>query len=102
MANQIKLKIITPDGIICDKLVDIVIVRTINGYLGILHGHIPLVSTIIPSKLKYKINEKEEVYDIQGGILQTTQDTVKILADSIILDKERSIKMQRQIKRKID
>ncbi|WP_338954906.1 F0F1 ATP synthase subunit epsilon [Spiroplasma endosymbiont of Polydrusus cervinus] len=83
MANQISLKIITPQGVIVNCLVDIVTVKTITGYMGILYGHIPFVSTIVPSEMVYKINNKEYKLSIAGGILQVEQEFVKILADEV-------------------
>ncbi|MBH8622470.1 F0F1 ATP synthase subunit epsilon [Spiroplasma poulsonii] len=83
MANQIALKIITPQGVIVDNPVDIVTVRTITGYMGILYGHIPLVSTLTPSEMSYKINNQEHKLNIGGGILQVEQEFVKILTDEV-------------------
>ncbi|WP_425380157.1 FoF1 ATP synthase subunit delta/epsilon [Spiroplasma endosymbiont of Stenodema calcarata] len=83
MANQIDLKIITPQGVIVDNPVDIVTVRTITGYMGILYGHIPVVSTLVPSEMSYKINNEEHKLNISGGILQVEQEFVKILTDEV-------------------
>ncbi len=83
MANQIILKIITPQGVIVNRLVDIITVKTIMGYMGILYGHIPLVSIIVPSEMTYKVNNKEYKLSIAGGILQVEQEFVKILADEV-------------------
>ncbi|RUO86807.1 FoF1 ATP synthase subunit delta/epsilon [Spiroplasma endosymbiont of Megaselia nigra] len=83
MANQISLKIITPQGVIVNRLVDIITVKTITGYMGILYGHIPLFSTIVPSEMTYKVNNKEYKLSIAGGILQVEQEFVKILADEV-------------------
>ncbi|WP_374696633.1 FoF1 ATP synthase subunit delta/epsilon [Spiroplasma endosymbiont of Polydrusus formosus] len=83
MANQIGLKIITPHGVAVNCLVDIVTVKTITGYMGILYGHISLVSTIVPSEIAYKINNKEYKLSIAGGILQVEHEFVKILTDEV-------------------
>lgn len=81
--NKTNLKIITPQGVIVDEPVNIVTVKTITGYIGILHGHIPLVSTIVPSELTYKIDNTEHRLKISGGILQVEQEFVKILSDDV-------------------
>lgn len=83
MVNKINLIIITPQGTIINSLVDIVTVKTITGYMGILCGHVPLISTIVPSKLLYKINNKEYKLNISGGILQVEQKIIKIISDEV-------------------
>ncbi|AXF96068.1 F0F1 ATP synthase subunit epsilon [Spiroplasma phoeniceum P40] len=51
--------------------------------MGILYGHIPIVSTIVTSEMTYKVNNKEYKLSIAGGILQVEQEFVKILADEV-------------------
>ncbi|AGM25707.1 F0F1 ATP synthase subunit epsilon [Spiroplasma syrphidicola EA-1] len=87
MNKKILLKITTPQGIIVDEPVDIVTVRILTGYIGILYGHVPLVSTIVPSEMHYKIDNKEYRLNISGGILQVEKEQVKILADEVSMIK---------------
>ncbi|WP_368486318.1 ATP synthase F1 subunit epsilon [Spiroplasma sp. DGKH1] len=91
MINKTNLKIITPKGVMVEQPVDIVTVKTITGYMGVLHGHIPLVSTIVPSEMYYRVDNKQYKLSINGGILQVDQEFVKILADEVnFLDKQGS------------
>lgn len=77
------LKIITPNGIFFEGEVSIINVKTINGYLGILADHMPLVSTIEISKMSFRQNDVLTEMKIGGGILQVQPKYVKILTDHI-------------------
>ncbi len=85
----INLKIITPKGVYFDKEVEIVTVRTINGDLGLLYGHIPMVSSIVPSTMSYRIEGVKKILHISGGILQAEKTFVKIITDKIETEEER-------------
>lgn len=81
--EQTKLKIVTQQGIYFEGLVDLVTVKTIDGYIGFNHGRIPYVSILVPSKMNYRLqSEVTELY-IAGGIVQATPTVVKILTDQV-------------------
>ena len=92
--NHIQLKIISPQGIIIDQLVDIVTVRTITGYAGFLAGHIPYVSTIIPSQLTFRVNNVLKTYFINGGILPVEPEFVQIITDKLTSEQDRQQQLQ--------
>lgn len=85
MKNKILLKIITPQGIIINCLINIITIKTINGYIGVLYGHIPLISIIVPSKATYIINDKKYELYISNGILQIEQKIIKIISEKVII-----------------
>jgi F0F1-type ATP synthase epsilon subunit len=43
---MIKLKVVTPDKVIVDEVVDNVSIPTTTGVITVLNKHVPLVSTI--------------------------------------------------------
>lgn len=81
--NQIKLLITTPQAVFFDGLVDILNVNTIDGNLGIMKGHVPIVSAIKISALMYRINKSETVCAIAGGILNVSFSQITILTEAI-------------------
>ena len=92
--GQINLKIVTPEGGVLDQPVDIVTVRTITGYMGILHDHVPVVSTLVPSVMSYRINGQLHKLHISGGIMQTNQEYVKIISDNVETDEVRKKRLR--------
>ena len=79
------LRIITPNGLFWDKEVDIVTVKTTEGYLGLLHGKSPLVASLDIGELKINYESSKEFKDcaIAGGILYVTPEKVEIITDAI-------------------
>jgi|SRR6185369_8113000 F-type H+-transporting ATPase subunit epsilon len=63
---------------------DMVVARTTEGELGILAGHAPLLGQLKePSRVRIKkVGGDEIAYDIGGGFLSVTNDSVTILAES--------------------
>lgn len=81
--NQIELLITTPQSVFFDGMVDILNVNTIDGNLGIMSGHIPIVSAIKISALMYRVDKQEIVCAIAGGILNVTSSKITILTEAI-------------------
>ena len=60
-----------------------------EGELGILPGHVPLITRIRPGAVRVKTNEgKEENIFVAGGILEVQPDRVTVLADTAIRSKD--------------
>ena len=83
MAN-LNLKIVTPEKEIFNDSCDQINVSTSSGEIGILPGHISLMSKILPGKLEIKKSHKTEILAIGEGFLTVTEDAVKIMTDMAI------------------
>ena len=60
-----------------------------EGELGILPGHVPLITRIRPGAVRVKTNEgKEENIFVAGGILEVQPDRVTVLAYTAIRSKD--------------
>ncbi|PJG86062.1 F0F1 ATP synthase subunit epsilon [Conservatibacter flavescens] len=60
-------------------------VTGIEGELGILAGHIPLLTAIKPGIVKLTLaDDKEEVIYVSGGFLEVQPNIVTVLADTAI------------------
>ena len=77
--NKIQLKIITPRGVKFDQEADTIIMRCIDGDLGVFYGHEP-VSTVLGDGILRIINDgDEEKLAVFGGVAEIDEKTVKIL-----------------------
>ena len=94
--NKIKLKIINPQGVFFDQNVDIVTAKTLTGYIGILHGHQPLISSLVPSRLSYRIDGIKKIIHISGGIIEANKEIVKIITDNVETDEDRMQRLHPQ------
>ncbi|WP_338970022.1 F0F1 ATP synthase subunit epsilon [Spiroplasma endosymbiont of Labia minor] len=94
MANQIMLKIVTPEGIfIDDKLVDIVNLQTVDGDIGVLYNHAPIISTLKISVVSYAINGAHTYIHVHRGLVLISQKQVKIITERLYLVDEQGIRL---------
>ena len=63
-----EVQIITPDTTLFDGNAEMVVVPGVDGLIGILDNHAPLVSALKKGKVKVKTSDKEETFDIEGGV----------------------------------
>ncbi len=66
------------------------VVPTLNGELGILPRHEPIMSLVCPGTLRLQVPDQEEevLVAISGGILEVQPDKVMILADVAVRSAE--------------
>lgn len=63
---------------------DFVVVPTTTGEIGILRGHIPLMSIVSKGRLRiYRDNSLIKEMEASSGFIEVTQDYVNILISSI-------------------
>lgn len=78
----LQLEIVTPERLAYQDEVDMVLVPGIEGELGILPHHSPLVSLLGIGELKIRKGGDEESFAIVGGFLQVRPDKVVVMAET--------------------
>ncbi len=86
--NLMQLDIVTPEKKAFSDEVDSVIVPGINGEMGILKAHAPLITTLAPGELRYMKNGQEIPLAIGTGIMEVSHDRVSVLTDMAIDEEE--------------
>jgi len=76
-----KLKLITPDKIVMNREVDMVVARGTAGEFAVMPGHEPLVATLAIDVLRFTHQGEEQAAAVLGGILEVRGDEVTILSD---------------------
>jgi F-type H+-transporting ATPase subunit epsilon len=76
------LEIVTPERLAYSGEVDMVLVPGVDGELGILPHHTPLVSLLGVGELKIRKGGDEESFAIVGGFLQVRPDKVVVMAET--------------------
>ena len=77
-----KLEIVTPEKMIFSDEVNVVLAWGVEGQLGILPHHAPLMTMLQPGDLVIRKGTEEEYLTISGGFLEVRPDKVVILADA--------------------
>jgi F-type H+-transporting ATPase subunit epsilon len=78
------LEIVTPEARVYSESVDTVVIPTVEGEIGILPGHIPLVAQVGAGELRATKGGVTQLLVVGGGFAQVTGEKVSILADSAI------------------
>jgi F-type H+-transporting ATPase subunit epsilon len=74
------VQIITPDKSLYDGKADLVTVPGTSGSIGILNNHAPLVSSLSKGEVKIVLDNKEEFFKIDGGVVEVLKNSVVVLA----------------------
>lgn len=81
--STFKLTISTPYGLFYEKEVDIVTLKTSEGYIGLQKNRIPFISAIEISSLFIKVDGTTRIAAIGGGIVFVEKDYIDIFTDDI-------------------
>ena len=81
--STFKLTISTPYGLFYEKEVDIVTLKTSEGYIGLQKNRIPFISAIEISSLFIKVDGTTKIAAIGGGIVFVEKDYIDIFTDDI-------------------
>ncbi|MFA5057631.1 MAG: ATP synthase F1 subunit epsilon [Opitutaceae bacterium] len=78
------LEIVTPEDRVYSDTVDTVVIPTVEGEIGILPGHIPLLTQVADGELRVTKGHETKGLVISGGFAQIDGDRVKVLAEFAI------------------
>jgi len=78
------LSIVTPEQIFYENDVESLVAPGIEGYLGVLTNHAPLITAISPGKVLVKDNsQKEIILSVSEGFLEVSANTATLLVDAV-------------------
>ncbi len=78
---MLKLEIISPFEKVLSTEAKQVILPTEMGEVGLLKGHVPLMTQLKQGILKVHASSGEDQYAIKGGYAQLVENTVSVLTD---------------------
>src|SRR5215211_3484675 len=96
------LQIVTPEKLAYEDDVDMVLVPGIDGELGILPHHTPLVSLLGVGELTIRKSGSEESFAIAGGFLQVRPDRVVVMAETADLASEIDLEKAQEARREAE
>jgi F-type H+-transporting ATPase subunit epsilon len=77
-----RLEIVTAERVVFSEDVDVVVAPGVEGQLGILPHHAPLMTMLLPGELRARKGGEEFSLAISGGFLEVRPDRVIVLADA--------------------
>ncbi len=79
---SIRCEIVSQDRQVFSGDADMVIVPGIQGEMGILPNHAPLLSTLKFGILRVRYLGQEQIFTIAGGVIEVQPDLVTVMADA--------------------
>lgn len=94
------LSIITPEGAAYENVVEYAVVPGVEGELGILARHTPLIAAVKRGILRLKRGAETNYLVIGEGFLEVTAEETVLLADTAV--QAESLEDARKIRRRIE
>lgn len=82
------LEIVTPEALVYNDTIDAVVIPTVEGDIGILPGHIPLLTQIEQGELQVSKGTATHWLAVGGGFVQIDGDVVRVLAEQAITEEK--------------
>ena len=100
MAMTIHVDVVSAEASIFSGLAEFVVLPGEAGELGIMPGHVPLMTRIKPGAVRIKLPDNtEELIFVAGGLLEVQPGLVTVLADTAIrgadLDEAKALEAKR-------
>ena len=96
------LEIVTPERQVFSDEVDSVVCPGIEGELGVLPHHAPLLTTLGFGELRIRRAGEEEFFAIAGGFLQVRPDRVVVMAETADIASEIDLEKANEARREAE
>ncbi len=102
----IKLEVVSPDAVVYQADVYMLVVKAEDGEIGIMPNHLPMIASVIPCAMRVKFEDgREELIAVGGGFMEVLNNKVTVLAacaeTPIQIDKLRAEKAYKRAEERI-
>ena len=84
MADKISFDLVSPERLLLSTQADMVTVPGTEGYMGVMAGHSPLVSTLRAGMIDVQNDGKDDRYFIRGGFAEISPAKITVLAEEAV------------------
>jgi F-type H+-transporting ATPase subunit epsilon len=84
MADKISFDLVSPERLLLSDAADMVTIPATEGYMGVMAGHAPVVTTLRPGMIDVLKDGVDSRYFIRGGFAEVSAAKVTVLADEAI------------------
>ena len=82
MADALTLRVITPEKIALDQSVSSVRIPGVDGSIGILPRHAPMIAALDVGTMRYRSGGREERMFVSGGFAEVRDNTVRVVSQA--------------------
>lgn len=80
--GKLHLEVVTPEKVLISQEVDIVVAPGSIGEFGVLEGHVPFLTGIVPGELRYSSANQTEHFVVTTGFAEVSDNRVSVLVDA--------------------
>jgi F-type H+-transporting ATPase subunit epsilon len=85
MADRVKFELVSPERLLVDEPVEMVVVPGEEGDFGVLPGHAPVIATVRPGVIDiYEGSAVKTRIFVGGGFAEVSGDRCTVLAESAV------------------
>src|SRR5476649_1188020 len=84
MAAKIAFELVAPERLLLSCTADMVTVPGTEGYMGVMAGHAPVVTTLRAGMIDVNVGGKDDRYFIRGGFAEIGPAKITVLAEEAI------------------
>jgi F-type H+-transporting ATPase subunit epsilon len=81
---KIAFDLVSPERLLLSAQADMVTVPGTEGYMGVMAGHAPLVSTLRAGMIDVLVDGKDDRYFIRGGFAEIGPAKITVLAEEAL------------------
>jgi len=97
MATEFKLSVVAPDRTVVEEPVTSIVAPAIDGYIGIMAGHSPMIAALRPGLVEITLaGGSQESIAVGGGFMEVSPTSVIILADDAEFAREVDVKKEEE------
>jgi F-type H+-transporting ATPase subunit epsilon len=102
MPDKLQLEIVTPERSVLTEQVDEVVLPSLEGYMGVLPGHAPLLTQLDVGEVSYRVGQQRKYLAISGGYAEVQRGSVSVLARTAELSEEIDLERAKRAKEKAE
>lgn len=84
MATKIAFDLVSPEKLLLSAQADMVTVPGTEGYMGVMAGHAPIVTTLRTGMIDVNADGRDDRYFIRGGFAEIGPAKITVLAEEAV------------------
>lgn len=102
LPKKLLLQVVSPERSVVHEEVDEVLLPGSEGYLGVLPGHTPLLTSLKVGEIKYRRGARMAFLAVSWGFVEVLPDKVTVLADLVERPEEIDVASAREAKERAE
>jgi F-type H+-transporting ATPase subunit epsilon len=84
MAEKISFDLVSPERLLLSDTADMVTVPGTEGYMGVMAGHAPVITTLRPGMIDILKDGADSRFFVRGGFAEISAEKITVLAEDAV------------------